>query len=545
MHIHLFAIVSILSALITLIASFIAWRRPAPGSLLLSLLLLSMTVWSGCYATRWMDISLEAKVFWFRVMSIGVAVLPTLFFLFVLAFTHNHAWLTRRNQLLLCVHPAASILLQWTNNNHHLYYLSMTVSEVDHHMVMNLVRGPWYFTNVVYSYAIIGAAFLVLSQATLRSSPLYLNQYRLILIGSVLPWIGSIYSEVHYTAWKGLDLPPLVFGLSGIIFVLAILHTHFLDLIPIARSYLIEHMRDGVVVLDPQNRIVDINPAMENFIEGKPAAYIGKNAFQVLQPWVEKTDLFLDEAESSAEFKAPRDPSRYLELRVTPLYDDRSKELNGHLMVFRDITERKQVEKRLRYVNDKLQGQLIEIGLLQSKLREQAIRDPLTGLFNRRYLDETLDRELSRAGRENYPVCVIMIDIDHFKRVNDTYGHDAGDQVLKAIAGTLAEHSRRGDFACRYGGEEFVVAMPNISLETAYERAESLRQSLTLLQVPYGIYSLSVTISIGIACYPENGLTREAILRAADQAMYAAKDAGRNHILSYNQLRLSKETLKD
>ena len=219
--------------------------------------------------------------------------------------------------------------------------------------------------------------------------------------------------------------------------------------------------------------------------------------------------------------------------------------MNGHLMIFRDITERKQVEKRLRYVNERLQTQLIEIGLLQSRLREQAIRDSLTNLFNRRYLEETLDRELSRAGRENYPVCIIMIDIDHFKKVNDTYGHEAGDQILKAIANILAEQSRRGDFACRYGGEEFVITMPNISLEIAYERAEHLRQSLTLLRVPHEVYTLSVTISIGISCYPENGLTREAILRAADQAMYAAKDAGRDHILSYNQLRLSEEAPKD
>jgi diguanylate cyclase (GGDEF)-like protein len=183
--------------------------------------------------------------------------------------------------------------------------------------------------------------------------------------------------------------------------------------------------------------------------------------------------------------------------------------------------------------------------MLQSKLREQAIRDPLTNLFNRRYLEETLERELSRAARENYPICLIMMDIDHFKRVNDTYGHEAGDLVLKAISEALSEHSRRGDFACRFGGEEFVVVMPNMNLETAYERAEHLRQSLNLLRVPYEYYSLSVTISMGIACYPENGQTRETILRAADQAMYGAKEAGRDHILSYNQLQIPEKVLED
>ena len=290
--------------------------------------------------------------------------------------------------------------------------------------------------------------------------------------------------------------------------------------------------------------IVDINPAMEDFIEGNISSYLGKNAFHVFQPWIEKIDHFPDEGKTQVELKVPRDPSRYLDLQVTPLHD-RSQLLNGRLMVFRDITERKLVEKRLRHANDRLQGQLIEIGLLQSKLREQAIRDPLTNLFNRRYLEETLDRELSRAARENYPVCVIMIDLDHFKRVNDTHGHEAGDLVLKAIAGALAEFSRRGDFACRFGGEEFVIAMPNMGLQTAYERAENLRQSLNLLRVPYEADNLSVTISMGIACYPENGRSRQALLRAADQALYAAKEAGRNHILVYDQLRLSEGALED
>jgi diguanylate cyclase (GGDEF)-like protein/PAS domain S-box-containing protein len=511
---------------------------------MLSLLLLSMAVWSGFYATRWMDIPLEAKVFWFDLMYIGVSALPTLFLLFVLAFTHNDIWLTKRNLILLSIQPIASILLQWSNKYHHLFYLSVKAIQENDFMTVEFIRGPWYFANIVYSYAILGIAILVLSQGALRSGPLYLNQYRLILIGSLLPWAASIYSEFKFIEWRGLDLAPLTFGLTGIIFAFSILRTRFMNLIPVARSHLIENMQDGVLVLDAQNRIVDINPAMENFLGKGPSSYIGKFASEIFNAWVDETNPLWDEMETRAELKFPNDPSRYLDLRVAPLYD-RNELLNGRLMVFRDITERKQVEKRLRYVNDRLQGQLIEIGLLQSKLREQAIRDPLTNLFNRRYLEETLERELARAAREDYPVCIIMIDLDHFKRVNDTYGHEAGDYVLKALADTLSTQSRRGDFACRYGGEEFVIVMPNINMSTAYERAEKLRQSLNSLHVPYGHYNLTTTISVGIACYPTNGETREAILRAADQAMYAAKEAGRDHILSYDQLVEMQQALED
>ena len=126
-HIHPYAIFSIVSVLITLIASFTAWRRSAPGSLALSFLLLAMAVWSGCYTTRWLEISAGATLFWFKVMFIGVASVPPLFLVFALGFSRSELWLTRRNLILLFVLPAISLLLQWTNSYHRLFYQSLTV----------------------------------------------------------------------------------------------------------------------------------------------------------------------------------------------------------------------------------------------------------------------------------------------------------------------------------------------------------------------------------------------------------------------------------
>src|SRR6185295_11352701 len=231
MHIHPYGIFSLFSALISFIASLIAWRRSAPGSLMLSLLLLSMTIWSGSYSTRWMDISLAAKVFWFNLMFIGVASLPTLFLLFVLAFTHNDTWLTGRNLFLLSIHPFALVLLEWTNSYHHLLYLSLKTVQVNNFMAMEYIRGPLYFVSVMYSYMIIGIALFLLGQGALHLGPLYQNQYRLIIIASILPWTGNIYSENYFDILHGLDLAPLLFGLSAIIFASSVLRANFLDLI--------------------------------------------------------------------------------------------------------------------------------------------------------------------------------------------------------------------------------------------------------------------------------------------------------------------------
>jgi diguanylate cyclase (GGDEF)-like protein/PAS domain S-box-containing protein len=364
---------------------------------------------------------------------------------------------------------------------------------------------------------------------------LFRNQYRILLLGCLIPFALSLYSQVQFASVHEFDLAPVTFGVSGVVFLFAVLRTRLMDVIPVARSRLIENMRDGVLVLDAQHRIVDLNSAMGKLLADRPSNLLGRSALDILSDWVEKSNDLFGNRDTQFEIRIPSAPSRFLDLRVTPLFD-KHQQLTGRLMVFRDVTDRKDVEKKLRNANFRLQSQLIEIGILQSQLREQAIRDPLTNLFNRRYLEETLDRELARAMRETYPVCIIMIDIDHFKQINDTHGHEAGDLVLKAVAEALIHHSRRGDFACRYGGEEFIVVMPNITSQVAQERTALLRDSLNSMRVNYRKHSLSATFSMGIATYPANGDSREAILRAADKAMYAAKEAGRDHIRSYDEL---------
>lgn len=197
-----------------------------------------------------------------------------------------------------------------------------------------------------------------------------------------------------------------------------------------------------------------------------------------------------------------------------------------------EIASRARAEQALRDANDRLTGKLAEIQRLQDILREQAIRDPLTGLFNRRYLEEVLDRELARATSEGSPLSAILFDIDHFKNVNDEYGHKAGDMMLKAISAVLLAQVRYEDVVCRYGGEEIVIAMPNAPLAAAVRRAEQWRETIAALRVACGDRELGVTLSIGVATCPRHGVTYDELLRAADEAMYAAKAAGRNCVVA-------------
>lgn len=169
---------------------------------------------------------------------------------------------------------------------------------------------------------------------------------------------------------------------------------------------------------------------------------------------------------------------------------------------------------------------------LRETLRNLSIRDPLTGLFNRRYMEESLEQELLKAKRYGRSLGVIMLDIDHFKRFNDTYGHEAGDLVLRELSVFLQNHIRLTDIPCRFGGEEFTLILPEADMALTQQRAEQVRQGVAAIRVKVQGQTLaSITISEGVAVYPENGPTGQDVLRAADEALYKAKQKGRNHVV--------------
>lgn len=168
---------------------------------------------------------------------------------------------------------------------------------------------------------------------------------------------------------------------------------------------------------------------------------------------------------------------------------------------------------------------------LRQVLRDQSIRDPLTSLYNRRYMEETLARELSRAQRNSSPLSVVVADLDHFKKINDTHGHPAGDAVLRAAAKLVAASVRGSDVACRYGGEEFVLILPDCDKDAAVHKAHQLCEGLRMLAVNEGGDAIPVTGSFGVAAYPADGLDAELLFKAADAAVYVAKKAGRDRVM--------------
>jgi diguanylate cyclase (GGDEF)-like protein len=172
---------------------------------------------------------------------------------------------------------------------------------------------------------------------------------------------------------------------------------------------------------------------------------------------------------------------------------------------------------------------------LRESLHEQSIKDALTGLFNRRFVDEFLVRELARAERKTRQLSMIALDIDHFKRINDTFGHGAGDKVLQKVGTILQAHVRGSDVASRVGGEEFLLLLAESPLTLAVKRAEDIRSAIHKMALQYENKDLGlITASFGAVAFPDHGRTAESLIRAADRALYAAKNGGRNQVVSAN-----------
>lgn len=192
------------------------------------------------------------------------------------------------------------------------------------------------------------------------------------------------------------------------------------------------------------------------------------------------------------------------------------------------MAEAQAASQEVEEMNRLLREKLEENKVLQEKLHEQSIRDELTRLYNRYYLDEVLAHEIARSRRENTPMCLLMLDIDQFKHLNDTYGHHAGDIVLQELGALITGRVRRGDVPCRYGGEEFLIVLPNTSIQGGLVCAEGLRIAFEKLSFKEERRTFHVTFSAGLAAFPDDASGEEDLLRAADKALYKAKTAGRN-----------------
>ena len=496
------------------------WRR-APGSKSLIILMIGEGWWTLCYALHLSTCIRPEPYFWSKLMFLGVVMVPAGFLVWASRYTKRDDWVNNRSVSLLLIEPILFNIIIWTDPWHGLFSGNYRGTGV---------LGIAFWVHSAYSYILLTIGGVMLLLNWLQVSYTYQKQAFLVLLGLPIAWLANVITIFRLTPIKDLDFSPFGFFATGAIFTYAQLRHHLFDLLPVARHAVLENMLDGVMVLNMEDRIIDLNNSAQEMLRINARDAMGRSAGSVLPAWQEAEAQSTQKKDVHIEFLTKGAEKRNIDLSTTDLRD-RKNQPYGKLVMLRDITNIRRIENALRETNENLSQKLTEIEALQIKLKEETIRDPLTGLYNRRFLQETLSREIAHANRASIPLSLAMIDLDRFKKINDTYGHAIGDLFLISLGNLLAQKTRSSDVSCRYGGEEFVIVMPAASLEEAAQRIEQLRVEFSAIKIDVGNGKICITLSAGVAGYPMHGDNDKSLLDAVDRALYAAKAAGRNCVV--------------
>ncbi|WP_033343477.1 diguanylate cyclase [Catenuloplanes japonicus] len=430
---------------------------------------------------------------------------------------------SRRLILLLSIEPALCVLTALTNPWHGLFVTGFRPAGLDGGLVATY--GPLFWAHTVYSYAVLAFAFYRVVRLWSATS----SRYRAATFAVIISLPSAILNLVGLSMSGRLtDLTALGFVITAPVMYWMVVRESMPGQAPVARRHVFEKIGDAVVVVGRDGRILDVNPAFEALIHllatDRPDGLIGRTMIDLLGP---ATTLMpgrelLTGADRDQTLENAYGSGLDLDVRTSRLFG-RGGRCVGWAVVTRDVTDLNRQRRELARANDRLRDQLTTIELLRADLAEQALRDHLTGLHNRRHLMAGLARLAGAGG----PLSVALIDIDHFKRINDRYGHAAGDTVLVRVADALRDAVRPGDLVARYGGEEFVLVLAG---PEALPRVDALRELVATTPIEVGDgRTVTVTFSAGIAELT-GGESPDELLESADTALYAAKNAGRNRV---------------
>ena len=499
----------ILSGTIALILGFSALQRKnEPIATAFAVAMFSAGLWSFGFIVEALSATLQEKIFWANIQFIGINILPLAWLMLIFYYTGRPRWVVRKLPILSLM-PLAAMLVIWSNPYHHLFRVSPSLEVINQSFsVLNNDYGTLLYTLFIPYHSILFAiALITLVQFWLESTELYRPQGLILLIGSLLPLLTSTLYLLGITPIPNFNFTPIVFSFSGVLISWSIFSFHFLSITPLAKDVVFKTIQVGIIVLDKEGRITDSNSAAEEIVGRFSEHRVGVPIIKILPIFTPFINLPSDEQTEMVLEKNGK--KEYYDTRIS-LVLDKYKHILGRVITLNNISERVKLYKQVKATS---------------------MRDFLTGALNRRAFSEKGEYEITRALRYKKHLSIIMIDIDNFKSINDEMGHKYGDKALALVTNLCYQQMRSVDSIARYGGDEFVILLPETIAKDAFSFAQRVHRDIIEKKIfteTGKIYSLSV--SMGVADISESH-TLESLLHQADQALYEAKRKGKGQVV--------------
>ena len=487
-------------------------RRRVPGARMLALMMLGAAIWCVAAIGELLAGNVDGKVVWAKLGYVAIVSIPATWLAFSLMYAgviSKHAW---KPLVALAILPIVTLILVDLSPGVPSVWSAVWMSPARGLHVLQVTHAPWFWVNTTYGYACLlaGSAFVMVT--VLGRVKALTAQGITIALAVLLPWLANLLTVLKVLPLGGLDLTgPATFA-SGALIAFALFRLHALDvypgIVPVARDAVFHSMQDGVLVIDLHGRVLDANQSAAKMLGAGETTLLGRRLGGLLTFADQLVPADCDDAiacRRSFETTVPDQSGgeRFLEIVISGLGP--GSESSGTVLVMRDVTERK---------------------LLEGEMRHRALHDELTKLPNRALLREQLDELIKLRKRDGGSVSLLMIDLDRFKVINDTLGHEAGDALLRGVANRLRLYMRESDLVARLGGDEFAVVLPACGAEDGVEVAGRLRDRLA---EPFDLFKQQVCVSasIGVSECPTHGHDVGTLLRHADVALCLAKDASR------------------
>jgi diguanylate cyclase (GGDEF)-like protein/PAS domain S-box-containing protein len=635
-------------------------NRKIRGSITMFWTMAAVAWISFSYILEIVSTTFAQKLFWYKMEYSAIPFIPLLWLIFSLQYADMDKRTVKKKVMPLLALPVLVSLLVWTNDYHHLFIRDLTISSGS--PVEVIVKTNWigYWANVVFSYTFLLIGTILLMRSVFAMYSKYFKQGFIFILGVMIPLFLNVLYLFGINPLAPFDLTPIAFTLSGAILVWGLFRLRFFSLVPFAREKVFDYMDAGVLIIDSNETVVDLNQSIKKIFRTDALPCIGRNVFDLFQTCGISIKRDLLDGKTKKEICLENGERKYYLISTSRIEKEKD-ELSGHIIVFSDITKSKKASMAISAYNKKIiklnhaarelgicktsdevfrktaeyafkildlkhcsfflvdhpyllnkynssprmkryarnqdftqklrtfsgqnnaqisihtycfEGESCSIlkmilsrpilavfyhvdkkaftkeniGLCQlllghsleslksieflKKLHDQAEKDSLTGAYNRRYFNTLIKKEMSRAKRYDYPIALVMADINRFKEINDRFGHQAGDDVLKETAKQIKERIRKEDTLIRYGGDEFLIVLPQAEGNSIREVTKRICQAVDGCKSPNACIDFSIGLSIGVAIWkPSEKKEIEEILNIADMQMYKNKKLSRQKVL--------------